>query len=437
MNNRGSVKAVPILNKLVGVMEYSKIVSVEITNFMVFAHAKVVFDEDENVINIKGYNGAGKTTVHRAIAVCLANMYSRDQVKLIKHNEEYFRVVVSFDDGVSILRDKYINGQSLYEMYRGGKKLFSTKVGNRLTKVDKVPDCIESYLGLCTTKFGSLNFLSRDTNMWLVETTGSENYYSLHEALKTEEIARANALLNSDKNKLGGDIAEIEAELQEATILLNNCCNVTQELVSSLESREEEAQSLHDREVRVCSLLSIVDEYLGVVPPPQVDFVDDTGIKAIKVISFVSDSLLSIPKIPEILGIDTSKESLIERLLSIVDDIPEVPQMPEIHILDDSRAKGISSIYSLVGQIQSESCSIVSNQIGELPCEELKDILFINGTVLEYSDLLASLKELDSELESVQSSLESVVNEAKLRGIKFVKCKNCGTYMEVGSQDGV
>lgn len=418
-------------------MEYSKITSVEVINFMAFSHAKIVFDEDDNIINLKGYNGSGKTTIHRAIMVCLANMFTRDQVKLIKHDEEYFRIVVSFDDGVVIVRDKYINGQSLYEMYHGRKKLFSTKVGNKLTRVDGVPECIETYLGLCTTKFGCLNFLSRDTKMWLVETAGSENYYSLHEALKTEEIARANTLLNSDKNKLGGEIAEIEAELQEATILLNNCSDVSEELIYALEEREKCAQSVSDMCDRVGRSAGTADEYSSLRLPPAIDKVSEGAYRAVDSMSRLCDTFIPLPSLPSIDAIDVSKRRSISGMCGISDELEGLETLPEVCRVDEDRIKGILRLSESAGLVENESSDILSENIDPVPSDKMKALLFIDGSISEYSDVCKAIEDANSELAQVSSKLEEVVKSASEDGIKFVKCKNCGTYMEVGAEDGI
>ena len=47
------------------------------------------------------------------------NLYPNKQAGYITHGKEYFRIIVAFDDSVVIVRDKYKNGQSLYEMYKG------------------------------------------------------------------------------------------------------------------------------------------------------------------------------------------------------------------------------------------------------------------------------------------------------------------------------
>mgnify|MGYP003093532149 CR=1 FL=1 len=80
-------------------MAYSKITSVEIKNFMGYESGKIQFDES-GVINIKGYNDSGKSAMLTACAVAMMDAYKQKQAKFIRFGEDYFGIVVSFDDGV-------------------------------------------------------------------------------------------------------------------------------------------------------------------------------------------------------------------------------------------------------------------------------------------------------------------------------------------------
>ena len=126
---------------------YSRLIKWEVFNFMSIEHGECEFD-DKNIVNLKGYNDSGKSAMLRALDVLMSNMSPQKQVEFIQDDKDFFRIIAYFDDGVSILRDKYINGQSLYEMYKDGTVIFSTKVGNALARVSEVPEPIRNYLGL-------------------------------------------------------------------------------------------------------------------------------------------------------------------------------------------------------------------------------------------------------------------------------------------------
>lgn len=377
---------------------YSKITNIEVTNFMVYSHAKVSFD-GKGIINIKGYNSGGKSTMLKAIAVCLMNMYPKAQTKFIRHGEKYFRIVVNFDDGVSIVRDKYITGQSLYEIYKDNNCIFTTKEGGKLTKVDGIPKIIEDYLGLCIVSTGCLNYQVRQDKLWLIETTGSENYNSLNEILKTEEISKANTLLNSDKNEINSGIASTEARLQETKLSLHELNSYTEDLLSALESRELLCKSLIAKCKELKDIVSLVDELNTLSDIPEVSKIDLKRYSSIESITDIGNELSNFVIYPELEKIVDKRISDIDALSSTVKSLKEVGKvLPELSIIATNKEDSLVEIVSILSEIKANS-------------EELKTI-----------------KEGQSKL---STKLNAVVKEAESKGIKFVKCDNCGSYIKV------
>lgn len=70
-----------------------------------------------------------------AVAVVFNNFKASKQANWIKDECKYFRIEVNFDDGVKIVRYKYLTGQSLYEMFKDGYLVYSSKVNNQLTRL--------------------------------------------------------------------------------------------------------------------------------------------------------------------------------------------------------------------------------------------------------------------------------------------------------------
>lgn len=383
-------------------MGYSKMVYVEVQNFMSYKQARLDFDET-GIVNIKGYNDSGKSTILRAVGCCLMDLYSKDQAKLIRHGESYFRVVVGFDDGVTILRDKYSNGQSLYEMYKDGELVYTTKQGSKLTKISGVPDVIQNYLGLCILESGCLNYQSRDDKLWLIETKGSENYYSLNEILKTEEIARANTLINSDKNKLGSEIAQIEADLQENKLLLDNASLVTEELILNLVEREENAQKLYRK------------------------YTDMIGIGK------VLGELIALKKLPKIDKINTSKAEALLEIQKTLLEMQNLVMPPKVERLDNDKLKLLERIKATASGITGKH---LDTDVKSINIEQLKPLSSLRNTLESVSNAHSEKIKLEKSLKVVQGKLAEEVEKAKQRGTKFIQCDNCGSYMEVGINAG-
>ena len=380
---------------------YSKITSVEVVNFMVFEHARISFDE-RGIINLKGYNSSGKSTIEKAIAVCLMDAFKRKQPKFIRHGEDYFRVIVEFDDGIRIVRDKYLNGQSLYEMYKDGDLIFTTREGNRLTKIDGVPSVIEQYLGLITLESGCLNYQSRRDPLWLVETVGSENYYALNEVLKTESIARANTLLNSDKNALNSAIVELEGELSGVEVALESCSVASEELLAVLSEREINIQRLLSRRDLIDSMVDTMNALEGIKVIPEVEKVKPDRMSAI----------LEVQK----------------KLLEL-ENIKSVPKMEK---LETEKLKVAQSLYSCSIELEKLQGKCISENVEEVEYNRVQPISRLLKLIKELEGLSDKKKEILADEKEVHRKLKVVVSNAHERGIKFVKCDNCGSYMEVG-----
>lgn len=384
--------------------EYSRIKSIELVNFMGFLRAKAVADECGS-INFKGYNSAGKSAFLTSMAVAMMNAFPAKQVKYIHHGEEYFRIIISFDDGVVIVRDKYKNGQSLYEMYKGEKKVYSSKVGDKLTRVDDVPEVIQNYLGLIKTEIGYLNYQVRRDPLWLVETKGSENYYSLNEVLKSVEIAQANALLNTDKNALNADIAVVEGEFNTLRGQLLTMGTCGEALLGRLYDKQNDVNALWGKYDILRDMQNALDELNNIRVYPEIER-----------LSCVRYS--DIGNIGKVLSeIETTKAfgCEVERV--------DLGRVSSVRVISDTlrELKGISFF--------SERVEPIGGVDSRVALEGLASI------ISELSTTLAETRKLNESFEYLENERESLMAEAKKQGILFTVCKSCGTMLEVKQGD--
>lgn len=386
-------------------MGYSKIKSVSVKDFMGFKEGKISFDE-ENIINIKGYNDSGKSALLRAISVALFDNYKQKQVKFIRHGADYFRIIIEFDDGIVIIRDKYLNGQSLYEMRKveEGKEeeiLYTSKQGNKLARIQGVPQPIQDYLGLLITDKTCFNYQTCRDAMPVVEYTGSENYQVLHEALHLVELSTATNLINMDRNKKNGEIAELESDYNTYSVLLEKCKDVTKEFVEDLIERDKESDEIESRKNSVSKISSGLNSLVGIKNIPEIEKVDIGQLKDIEGISNLYSNLSGVKTYPELGKLDTLRMKSLNTIYSAlkgINGLPEVPEVPKITEDNVSRLKGLGSITKVFNSLSS---------------------------------VIKECKKTDDELSSVSSKLESLVLEAEKKGIRFIRCNNCGTYSSV------
>lgn len=379
---------------------YSSITSWEVWNFQSIEHGKCEFDE-RNIINLKGYNDSGKSAMLNALKVALCNANPTKQVGFIQDDKDYFRVLVTFSDGVQILRDKYINGQSLYEMYKDGKCVFSTKNGNALTKVSDVPQPIADYLGLIMYDGACLNARACFEKQIGVQTSGSENYKMFNTVLKSEEIATASTLLNNDKNKLASDISATDYDLQAQKNLLGTSGKITEDMVVFLKEHDAELDKL---ESNASELIAICNIYNG---------------------------MISIPVIPEIASIDMSHVSELANIERLIKEINGVVITPEVTAIDTVRLTELANIVSLNNTLAQIS---VAPELATISDTQLNDLLIISNMVSTLAELDKEISDADKRISDTAIELEQLQKELANHGVKMVKCPGCGQIFDPEQQ---
>lgn len=412
-------------------MSYSKLTSIELINFMCYEHETLYFD-DTGILNLKGYNDSGKSTIFRALSVVFQDGYKRIQTNFIRHDEDYFRIIVSFDDGVSVIRDKYLNGQSLYEMYKGSKLLFTTKEGRKLGKVTCVPEPIKKYFGMCESSTGMINYQSRTTKLLLTDTTGSENYQDLHTVLKSVEISRASQLINADKNKLGQEMLRMESDLQSLELQLAACEKISEELVFKLSERELIARKNEDMLSDVKGIKSTLDTFVSLVPPPKVGRVDSRRLESISAVLNTLNDVENLTVLPRVEKVDTTKYRSLCNLVSISDEYEKFinTMLPVVNPVNTGQLELLLSLKEVLDDY--EKCNDLSiPHIDMVSTSNLDSISSILKTCNSYEGVLDRYLRVSEELDSVHKELDALTKEAKEQGYSFATCPTCGTYVEV------
>lgn len=390
---------------------YAKLVSWEVINFMSIKHGICEFDE-KNIVVLKGYNDSGKSAMLRALDVLFYNRYPQSQVSFIKDGCSYFRITAKFDDGVIILRDKYANGQSLYEMYQNGEVIFSTKVGNVLTKVGEVPEPIQQYLGvvqdLCTRSCYEKQFL--------VQTSGRENDKVFNVVLKSEELAKAQELINNDKNTLASEISTTDTQLHTYKSMMKDGDILTEEIVSYMESLDKELDIYDARSSRLNSIKELLIKYNSFSIAPEVLAIDLGKYQLISRITSSVREFGGIGVLPEIQTCDVTRYSDLVKLYNASTMSREIVVSPEVELVDVSRLTSLSALVSEV-----HHCNSIK-EVPEVATVETKR-LEVLSTLLGLVSKLPNMDDLDSEIDRVHSEMHEL---AKLIGNDTVICPDCG-----------
>ena len=377
----------------------SKILGLELENFMSIKEAKLVFDET-NILNLKGYNDSGKSAITRALDVLLFDSYKRAQKNFITHGEHYFRIKLHFDDGVTIVRDKYLNGSSLYEMYSEGQLVFSTKVGNTLTQVKDVPLEIREYLAMTETSEGNyLNSQSIYDKQFLIQTTGSENVELLNGVLKLKETGLATTAIKNDINQLSSSINGLLADIESIKISLERYEDLDKGfilLLSDLDSKYDEVERKYNQLIDVENLLSDMVE----LP-------------------------LGIPDLPLIDG------SLYSSLLGVASSVEELAKIKDIPTVDVISYNSYLELLKLA-ELQN-SYKNVNTYILDIPIIDfgrLNTLKILGNSFKELADISNTISSLTERSEELENESLQIQEYARENGISISKCDNCGALVQ-------
>lgn len=375
---------------------YPRMLYWEVWNFMSIERGKCEFD-DRNIVNLKGYNDSGKSAMLQALKVLISNSNPTKQVGFIQDDKDYFRVIAAFDDGVMILRDKYINGQSLYEMYKDNQLIYTSKSGNALTRITEVPKPIADYLGLIMYDGTCLNARACFEKQIGVQTTGSENYKMFNTVLKSEEIATASALLNNDRNKLASDINAVDADLQAQKGFLGNKDKITAEMVGYLKD--------HD---------SALDQYLTM----------ESTLSTIHTLKVSKDAVVVYPELSGVDATQLAELDTIARQMSMLSAIKIAPQLDEVDALQLQALANIKSVADTLSAV------VIPPEVKTVDSEQLNALIGILATINAISECDKAVSQYDASLETLNKELAEMQEELTNKGVKMVRCPGCGQIFD-------
>ena len=410
------------------VSQYPNILWWQVWNFMSIENGKCEFDE-RNIINLKGYNDSGKSAMLNALKVALFNSNPTKQVSFIQDDKEYFRVLIAFSDGVQILRDKYINGQSLYEMYKDGKCIYSSKNGNALTRITEVPKPIADYLGLIMYDGACLNARACFEKQIGVQTTGSENYKMFNAVLKSEEIATAGILLNNDKNKLASDIDATDYELQAQKRALGDAEKLTDDMITYLKSHDSTLDTFISATSELETMANLSNMLDSVRILPEMSIVNVSQLTDLISISNIIASMSNITITPEMGIVDNTKLKDLLEISSLSEKVNGVVITPQVSSID---FKQLSSLLSLVDLASTYDAIKVAPEVSSIESEQLSDLAIINKMVEDLAFYTSEISTNDSRLSVLADELGKLQTEVANHGVKMIKCPGCG---RIFSQD--
>lgn len=389
---------------------YPKLLGIELENFQAIKKAKLVFDES-NILNLKGYNDSGKSAITRAMEVLFMNAYPSAQKNFIRHGEHYFRVTAHFEDGISIIRDKYLTGASLYEMYSGKDLVFSTKVGSTLTKVTGVPLEIKEYLGMTETKEGSyLNAQSIYDKQFLIQTTGSENVELLNGVLRIKETGLAITAIKTDINKVQSDINTLTSDIKATELSLERYSELDVGFIELLISLDDKYKSLYSKCMDFNNLKVLYSNY--------VEYLNST-YKSILSFELPTLSLGKADKLKSLVGIQSTLGKIGNLSISPVYD----------KVISKEKLVSLTNLSKALNSY-SQAESRVLDELPLLSSSKMNDLSSLASLLSRYSQKVSQVQGIEDELSKINVASKELETYAINHNIAISTCGNCGSLVQ-------
>ena len=427
---------------------YADISSVRVTNFMSYKDSTVTFDREgdtRNILKFEGRNDTGKSAFSLAALLVLTNAYYTEHKNYIRSGEEFFRVVLTFVDGVVVVYEKNISGASFYDMYvregdqvnatpifrresetgiarafdvvQNATRLFSTRFEGEASEdfyfaksVKEVPYRLQQYFGMLSTSDGlSVNYADANSPKLGVNTTGSENAKILNEVLQARSLTLANERANRH-------VLDTQAQLASQRELFNvlkeetqRYAQVSQELVSAVGAEREHAIAVQER----LQVSSSVAEVVSHAAQVQVQV------------------LPAVPQVGEAVQQQVSMLASVQQVVQGAVSAVTVPQVPVVDADAVRQMQDSAQVSSLIDQAQRV---LVFPPVPQVQYQDVQALEQVSAAVrlCESAAQQVSVRDrTQGEFEQVQQQVSAVVDSLRGDGLTVSRCGNCGSVRVV------
>ena len=425
---------------------YADISSVRVTNFMSYKDSTVTFDREgdtRNILKFEGRNDTGKSAFSLAALLVLTNAYYTEHKNYIRSGEEFFRVVLTFVDGVVVVYEKNISGASFYDLYKregdqvnatpifrresetgiarafdvvqNATRLFSTRFEGEASEdfyfaksVKEVPYRLQQYFGMLSTSDGlSVNYADANSPKLGVNTTGSENAKILNEVLQARSLTLANERANRH-------VLDTQAQLASQRELFNvlkeetqRYAQVSQALVSAVGVEREHAMSVQEK----LQVSSSVAEVVSRAAQAQV--------------------LPAVPQVGEAVQQQVSMLASVQQVVQGAVSAVTVPQVPVVDADAVRQMQDSAQVSSLIDQAQRVLVFPPVPQVQYQDVQALEQVSVAVRLCESAAQQVSVRDRAQGEFEQVQQQVSAVVDFLRGDGFTVSRCGNCGSVRVV------
>lgn len=369
----------------------SNMTMLRIENFMSIKEADI--DISDSIIDLCGYNDSGKSAIQKALEILMYDSYSTKQVRFIKNGESYFHIKLEFDDGVSVSKTKLKDGTNIWELTKDNQIIYTNKVGKAYAAVNGVPAPIADYMMVLkddNTK-EKLNVRKKDDKLFLIQTTGGENYKVLNEILKADVLANASKMMNEDRLKLQAELIRVSTKYDTLKEEYEDIHCVSEENLNDFESKADNLVALNDRYKDLSKIANYRRDISKFGTKPKLEIINLEKMKGI----------YDIARYGKIASISIK---------------------PEVNNVSDERLKDIRGI---VNQRRKLDDYDIGDKVDTVDTSRLQDIVKLAKLFNEIYAHNNVIKKIDVEVKKAKDEANKIITENNLR-----VCKNCGALVD-------
>lgn len=379
-------------DKMIEKVEHqSKIVSMRVENFMSIKNALIEFD-DSNIVSLCGYNDSGKSAITRLFEIMFYNTYSIDQVKFITDDEDYWLGELKFSDGVVYTRIKYLDGKSLWELKKDDTVLFTNRLPNgALAAMGDTPEVIVKYLGVIQDELTGeeLNVRRNTDKLFLINTSGGDNYKILNSVLRSDVLSSASKSLNDDKNKLNSEVAEKNTVKNVLEEQLENIDVPPQDVIADIKATVSKLDDIKGKVVRVSRIMEEVE------------------------------TLHSISIYDSLTGVDTAQLKLLQDIF-VLSQNTQIPVYNKLDSVDMERLTVLRNILELKKKLNISTY----DSLEKVDVDRVKDIVSLGEVYNTYKGTEQTYSKINIKLEEIKQKLKDLSIQYNLK-----VCQNCGAIV--------
>lgn len=426
---------------------YSKIQAMRIKNFRCLGDVLLDFSASP-IVSLVAPNEAGKTSVIKAIISLMYNSNQREGKNYIRTGTDGYQCLMQFEDGKIVERAR-TEAANIYRLFENGKLISeSLKLDN-----GEIPPVIKELMGViedCET--GELmNIRTYEDMLLFVLSKGSDNYKTMYNALKVENITNAMKNGKAEAAALKNDISATEISmasfneqikairLHDMTPVVNIRDRVTKEIdivnkSHNILARKEHADSMETK-LGVYGELANASN-INVIEASLLNTINNARNRHDVLIKEIAKS----KDIEALENIEYAEALKMESILSRIKTLRELESrnkhsdgIDSVMIINTSALERMSKVKEFIQRLEHIDASraeAITNLDG-VRYENVEKMERVFGLLQKAESKEEVLKEHETELEEAINKLKELGHYDEELGGFVKKCDNCGETVVV------